>query len=171
MGKIAIFKIILVFFVFSNVKAQEKMLEEKAIDYFCKNFEKINKEAIAFDVKFSGKTLGISSDAYDIAHCIGDINLLKDSIPISVFLDSLNNMNSKLKLKAKTIKYDCDLFKNKFFSKKIYSLSVFEAIEYKGAFYVELYLVNKRRSSWIFCVKFDKNKDEPSGFFIKYLSF
>jgi len=171
MGRIAIFKIVLVLIVFSNVNAQEKILEEKALEYFCNNIYHINKEIVSVGIKFSGKVKGISSDAYDIAHCIGDINLLKDSIPISVFLDSLNNTNSKLKLETKAINSDCDLFKKHSLSRKIYSLSIFQAIEYKGAYYVELYLVNRKRSSWIICVKFDKYNYEPSGFCIKYITF
>lgn len=43
------------------------------------------------------------------------------------------------------------------FNKRKYTLQVFNAIEYKGMHFVELYLVNKNLQTWVIGVKFNKD--------------
>jgi hypothetical protein len=171
MEKSRIFKIVLFVFIFSNVYAQDKPLEEKALEYFCNNIKQINKDIVDLKIKFSGKTQGLASDAFDIADCIGKISFIKDSIPNASFLDSINNINSNSSLKAHPLVSDCEFFRKRVLDNRSYKLSVFNAIEIYDNYYVELYLVNKKRSSWVFCIKFDKKNKEPIGYCLKYLAF
>jgi hypothetical protein len=166
-----IITIIMFFAVFLNAQAQDKVVEEKALEYFCKNVMQINKHIVDFDIKFSGKTQPKPCNIYILAHCIGEINLLKDSIPIKNYLDSIYKINCKSKLKVKKLYSHCSFFKKRSFAKRACTLYVFESIEYKGYFYVELYLFNKRGNSCIFCVKFDKDNKNVIGHYIKYITY
>jgi len=162
---------ILLLCFFINLNSQENILEERALVFFCENISQIKEGIIDYNIKFSGRIMGKSSDVFDIADCLGDISLIENNIPDIDGLDSLSTVNKKLIISSKHLKYDCGFLRKFCVNKKSYTLRVFEAIEYKNSYYVELYLVNKRRSSWVICIKLDMVKKEPIDYCIKYIAF
>lgn len=140
-------------------------LEQKAVDYFCNNVTEIKKGLIDYNIRFKGVTNGNPSRVYKIADCVGDIRLIKDSIPNKIELDSLENCYESKVYKKISIELpeECSfLKKNVFapFNKRIYTLQVFNAIRYKENHYVELYLANKNLNTWVICIAFNE-KGEP----------
>lgn len=139
-------------------------LEQKALLYFCQNVKDINKNLIDFNVRFNGKTTGKPSSLFNIADCLGDICLIKDSIPNKNELDSLSKANKHKTYPVVSIGYpiNCEFLKKHVFApfnKRIYTLYVFNAVKYNESYYVELFLKNKNRSTWVVCIKFDESKN------------
>ncbi|MDR2036495.1 MAG: hypothetical protein LBQ60_01080 [Bacteroidales bacterium] len=161
-------------FTFCHVVSGQnaEYLEQKAIDYFCilDLHMKISDDII----KFSGKTEGKFSRIYQVAHCIRDINLLKDSIPNQLELDSIDSVNkSKLTTVKRILLPENCIFiqrKSTSFKKAIYSLHVFNAIRYKEKYYVELLLKNKNNETWVICFGFNE-ENEPSDYCTSYVIF
>jgi hypothetical protein len=158
--------------LFSQVAKQTPTLEEKALIYFCNNIESINKNLNDYKIKFSGKTTGRASNVYDIADCIGSISLIRDSIPGENILDSLKDYHKRLNLEPKKVNFTCNALQKRIVhsKKQNYSLQIFHAIEYKGYYFVEIFLANKKNSNWIVGVKFDKVSLEPISYCAKYFT-
>lgn len=163
-------KLCLLVFVFVvialSTKAQSNLhLENKAVAYFCKNIKQINNRLIDYDIRFKGYTTGYPSRVYSIADCFEEISLIKDSIPNESELDSLKAVYDNFEKNRIFISQSSKctfLKKNVFapFNKRIYTLKVYNVIEYKDMFYVELYLSNKNFNTWIICVEFNQ-EGEP----------
>jgi hypothetical protein len=150
---------LLVFFALANIYGQKEILEEKALKYFCENINEIQEGITNYNLQFSGKTEGVAGSIFLIADCFGEISLIKNEIPNEAYLDSIYESNKKLSFVAKKVRYDCDFIKKHVFSKESYKLRIFETVEYKNAYYVEIYLIDNQKNAWIFCVKFDRNKE------------
>lgn len=133
-------------------------IEEKAVDYFCNhvliNEPQLNKLKIYFD----GVTNGKPSNVYDVAFCLGDINLFKDSIPNKIYLDSLEQEFSQRKMNVIKInnRYK-QLSKRSLFRRSGYRLSLYNAIKYNGIYCVEFFLTNKEWDTYTIIVILDKN--------------
>jgi hypothetical protein len=163
-NKYRLFAFIFICFLFSLCKAQERKidsLEFKAVQYFCNNWDKFEIDISKIYVVFNGYSSGYPSNIYDIAQCEKDINFLKNFIPNKAELDSLDKKYQSQSYKYSVIKYHCNFLNRggilKHFSKDTYRLFVKEHIEYKGFYFVELYLANKRNETVIIGIKFDKN--------------
>jgi hypothetical protein len=138
-------------------------LETKAIHYFCNNIAIIKEKVTTKPIRFSGYTLAKASNVYEIADCFGDIKLIKDSIPNKLELDSLKKVNDlvpqhKIKIKAKCSIFTKNIFSN--FDRDIFTLYVFNGIEYHGYYYVQLFLFNKNQGNWTFAIRFDRKTNE-----------
>ena len=163
------------FFLFGN-DLKPYLIEQKAVRYFCENVKDINKNLIDFNIRFNGKTLGGKpSSVFIIADCLGDISLMIDSIPHKNELDSISEYNKNKLHPTISIGYPekCDFLRKYVFApfnKWIYTLYVFNAIEYNGTYHVELYLVNKIRNSWSVVVVFDESNN-PVNHCISFLAF
>jgi len=145
-------------------KAQSNLkLENKAVTYFCEKINQINSKLIDYDIRFKGYTTGYPSRVYNIADCFEEISLIKDSIPNESKLDSLKAMHNNYEKNAISLQSKCTFLKKNIFApfnKRIYTLKVYNAIEYNEMFYVELYLSNKNYNTWIVCVEFNQ-EGEP----------
>jgi hypothetical protein len=144
-----------------------KNLENTALEYFCSHIEEINKGLVDYNIRFSGYTLPKYSRIYNLASCENDINLFKDSIPNKDYLDELEKYYTEREAKKIKINYECEYLKRSVFApfnKKVYTLHVFNAVEYKGKYYVEIYLVNKRMDTWTIGISLDKNSYKPLGY-------
>ncbi len=153
------FKLILLFFVIGSANAQVGMrnLEDKAVLYLCDSILKQDEQLSNIRINFKGCTNGKSSKIYDIADCIGDINLIKDSIPNRVYLDSLEREFTKKRYSKKRIANTCKKINySTFFRKSTYRMHLYHAIEYKNNYYVEIYLINKLHSTYTISIQFDK---------------
>lgn len=144
------------------LNAQElKGLEQKAVAYFCNNVTEIKQGLIDYNIRFKGVTTGKPSRVYKIADCVGDIQLIKDIIPNKIELDSLENYHESIEYEKISIELPekCSfLKKNVFapFNKRVYTLQVFNSINYKGRYYVELYLANRNLNTWVICIAFNE---------------
>jgi len=165
------FLLVFFFILLKNISFSQQIMsikfEEKAIDYFCNNIDSIIPNMDKSKIRFNGKTKGAPSSVFNIADCQGEINLLKDSMPNSYFLDSLYKVFStfnypKIKINKKCLKSNKFIFNN-----SIYTLNLFNSIEYKHNRYVELYLINKKLQSYIIIIKFDDHSDKVTNYFIK----
>lgn len=151
-------------------QAKPLTFEETAVQYFCDQILK-NDLLANVKVRFNGSTNGKKSKVYDVADCFGDINLLKDSIPNNSFLDSLDKFNFNYPKKNLKIKLKCREFKNHcILNKNAFRLNVYNAIEYKGNYCVEFFLVNRRLNTFTIVVNLDKNM-EPLSYCIKPLTY
>ncbi len=166
--------IILVCVLFSSFAYSQKGIsyEEKAVIYFCNNIKQIKKGLIDYSIRFKWQTTGYPSRLYKIADCVGDISLKQDSIPNKVKFDKLEKLISYRTFDVINITKveGCNFLKRHIFApfnKQIYTLHVFNAVEYKGIYFVELYLVNKNMQIWEFLVKFN-NRGEPVEHCISY---
>jgi len=160
---------LLVVFAIANVlitNAQANLsIENKAVTYFCSNINQINNKLIDYNIRFKERTTGKPSRVYDIADCFKEISLIKDSIPNESELDSLKAVHTTYEKDVISISrpLKCTFLKKVVFApfnKRIYTLKVNNAIEYKEMHYVELYLSNKNLNTWIVCVEFNQ-KGEP----------
>lgn len=167
-GKRKIFKqvylLIIIEILAFHANAQTKLnLEEKALAYFCDNITEIDSKLNDCNIRFTGRTTGKLSRVYNIAECLGEINLMKNEIPNELELDGLTAINCSAKRNAINLSRPskCSFLKKYIFApynKRIFSLSVFNAIEYHGNYYVELYLINKNLNEIIICIEFDQEK-------------
>lgn len=172
MDKSRFCKIVILLFASLFSYSQNSSLEQKAVDYLCNNIADIKRETNIEVIVFSRKTHGISSFAFDIANCFGEINYLKDSIPNQTELDSIDKANSMLTFKTKPLKCFCSDTRLNCEKKTKFILYVFESIKYKNANYVELYLKNKRsREVWIICLKFDETNTKIISRCLKYVHY
>ncbi len=158
----------------SYLKAQSNIngLENKAVKYFCEHISEINKDFIDTKIRFKGYTLEKYSRVYKIASCESDINLFKDSIPNKNYLDSLEQVYiikeaNKIKIEYLNKNLKRHIFAP--FNRKIYTMHVFNAIEYDNFYYVEIYLVNRGMATWSIGVKFDKESLDPVNQCYSYL--
>lgn len=139
-------------------------LEEKAVIYFCQNVHNIDRNLLDYKIRFNNYTTGKASNIFYIADCEEDISLIHNHIPNETYLDSIDVVNKSKKQERRKISYDCKFLKRMVvapFNKRIYRLYVYNAIEYKNRYFVELILRNKHTETWVICVKFDKENLEP----------
>ncbi len=125
-----------------------KNLESKALEYFFENRGKIDTDLINAKISNNMTTVGRPTRIFILANAIGEINLMKDSIPNKNYLDSLEkaygntpSLNSPISLTfTAPIRHHGNGIKLK--------LWVYNAIEYKKTKYVELlyYLIKKQAS-------------------------
>lgn len=145
-----------------HVNAQKGLkLEDKALSYFCNNISQVESKLIDYNIRFSGRTTGELSRVYNIAECLGEISLIKNDIPNELELDSLTAINTKVEKNVIALSKlpGCPFLKKRIFApfnKRIYSLNVFNAVEYHGKYYVEILLKNKNLNTWIICVEINK---------------
>lgn len=170
MGRSFVLISLIILFTVFKTSGQERMLEEKALRYFCDNINNIQKGLTVYNFQFSGKTEGVASDIFDIADCIGEISLIKNEIPNEAYYDSINKLNNQNRLPKKAIIIKCSFIKRITFRHYSYKLKVYNAITYDNAYYVEIFLVNKNRNSWVFCVKFNEDQ-EVEEHFLRFFSF
>lgn len=134
-------------------------LENKALDYFCAHIGNIKKDFTYTKVKFNGYTTGKASNIYEIANCVGDIKLIKDSIPNGKVLDSIKMNYAEKQYRKMKVNSDCLALHNNastLLEKDIYRLYLFHAIEYKGYYWVQIFLANKKQQSSTIAIRFDK---------------
>ena len=149
-----------------NSRAQSKIpqgLESKALNYFCNNISKIKKGIAENKIRFTSYTMGKPSNVYELADCRGDIKLIKDSIPNAALLDSLKKLNAGYQHQKIKIESSCPILKKRIcspFNKNIYTLHLFHALEYKGYYYVQIFLVNRNKQTWTLGVRFDKSTSD-----------
>ncbi len=174
--KILIKSLIILFFLISFgefLRSQERKRDEveyKAIEYFCNNIDSIIPSLEMSNIRFSGKTKAVPSSVFNIADCIGEINLLKDSIPNKVFIDSLDKILNTINYPEIKIGRKCFKSTNRIFdanNKSIYTLNLFNSIEYKGSTYVELFLINKKLRAYIVVLKFKDRTNNDISHFVK----
>src|SRR5690606_21430735 len=91
-------------------------LENKALDYFCNNISKIKPELARSNIKFTGYTFARASNVFEIANCLRDIKLIKDSIPNVELLDSLKELNAKRQFQEVKIEAKCSFLKKRIFA-------------------------------------------------------
>src|SRR5690606_28816999 len=116
----------------------------------CKNISTIKKGLAENKIRFTGYTIGKVSNVYELADCIGDIKLIKDSIPEVELLDSIKKLNAGYQLQKIKIEPSCPILKKRIcapFNKNVYTLHLFHALEYKGYYYVQIFLVNRNKQT------------------------
>lgn len=134
------------------------IIEEKAVNYFCDYVLKDVTQIRQFKIWFNGATNGKPSKIYDVANCLGDINLFKDSIPNKAYLDSLEQIYSQTKSRVIKITPMNKCFsKRSIFKKKGYRLYLYNPIGYKGNYCVEFFLANKEFNTYTIVVTLDTN--------------
>lgn len=151
-------------------ESKSEVVAYKAIEYFCNNIDIIIPGLEISNIRFNGKTKAAPSNVYYIADCIGEINLLKDSIPNKVYIDSLDRAfrainYPEIKIGKKCFKSTNRLFD--LFNKSVYTLNLFNSVEYKGSIYVELYLINKKQKAYIIILKFNDQTNNNIIHFVK----
>lgn len=168
------FLIVFLFFSFGDFllsqESESDEVEYKAIEYFCNNIDSIIPAMEISNIRFSGKTRAAPSNVFNIADCIGEINLLKDSIPNETFIDSLYRAFSTINYPEIKVGRMCFRSTNRFFgwfNKSIYTLNFFNSVEYKGITYVELYLINKKLRAYIVVLKFNGQPNNDITHFVK----
>lgn len=87
--------VLVLFTVVANAQQSDIDFEEKALSFFCDSIVKNDKEIKKMRIYFKGYLSDKPSSIFNIANSLGDIHLLKDSIPNRVYLDSLENSNKK----------------------------------------------------------------------------
>ncbi|HUX53332.1 MAG TPA: hypothetical protein VMV56_02840, partial [Williamwhitmania sp.] len=132
---------ILLLLIFENLTATSQpelpkglSLEKEAVIYFCQNLNSIDKGLTDYNIRFNNYTNGVKSRIFDVADCEGDINLIKNLIPNRSYLDSLDCDSRSEVEKRQKILVDCKFLKKTIFApfnKRIYTLYVFNAVEYK----------------------------------------
>ena len=141
----------------ANAQAPEN-LESKAVNYLLENMTSIDKNLEHVKIYYKKTTDGRPTKVFAVAHGVGDINLVKDSIPNKDYLNQLDDGNNNIPSSFQVKKLDIVNNKRNKKGKIKNELSVFNAIEYKGNMYVQLTLSNteSRRYETII-VKFDKD--------------
>ena len=143
-------------------------VESKAVNYFFDNLSLIDKNLENAKITFKKSTEGKPSDVYTVAYNIGDINLMKDSIPNKDYLDKLEKMYSNTSSLGDKIKLNVAPQNKKKGTALTFKLHVLNAIKYKDSTFVELFLTNKRMSNRITVViKFVQQN--PASFYVKSL--
>lgn len=146
--------------------------EEKAISYFCTDIIKEISVIENIDIVFKGYTNGHPAKVYDVADCLGDINLIKDSIPIRHILDDLEKKLSEMKFNKRKIDIPCDRFKKKVLLKKdVFYMTVYESIQYKGSNIVEIFLLNRKRQMYVIVIVEFDDANQVSNFCIRHIRY
>lgn len=146
-----------------------KSLEHIAYQFFC---SELNSKPIFKDrkIRFSGKTNSLSSRVYSIADGIGDISIIKDSIPNQNYLDSLD-------IYYKSIQHDIILLDNSFLQKgskrsSKYIMRVYHAISYQRINYVEITFHSKKEQEVITLIlRFNNDSSKIDKYYIKQLNY
>jgi hypothetical protein len=167
--------LLLLFYTFFGdfLLSQEKKSNEfeyKAIEFFCDNINSIIPGLEISNIRFSGKTKAAPSNVFNVADCIGEINLLKDSIPNKIFLDSLDQSFNTFNYPEIKTGRKCFISTNRLFdvfNKSVYTLNLFNNIEYKGNTYVELYLINEKLRVYIIVLKLNKHSSGDINYYVK----
>lgn len=147
------------------------IIEEKAVNYFCNYVLKDVTQISQSKIWFNGATNGKPSNIYDVANCLGDINLFKDSIPNKAYLDSLEQKYSQTKSNVIKIAHINECFsKRSIFKKKDYGLYLYNAIEYKGNYCIEFFLANKEFNTYTIVVTLDTNL-VPLNYCVKAITY
>ena len=117
--------------------------EIKAVDYF---YRSILKSDLSFNgVKIKESTLlNVPTRIYDLANSLGEINILKDSIPNTAYLDSIDNSNRIAQSLNSSIKIDLKHYKNVYPKGFKYDMFVYTKVVYNGIYYVEILLKSKK---------------------------
>lgn len=166
-GKSKIFKLLYLLVCIigttTHVNSQTN-LEAKALTYFCENINSIEQKLVDYNIRFSNQTTGKTSSVYNIANCLGDIDLLTNRIPNEAELDSLTAINDTKNAGIITIhpSPNCTFLKRHVFApfnKRVYRLKLYNAVAYHGKYYVEIFLTNKNLNTWIVCVEFNQAKE------------
>ena len=137
---------ILIVFLITNISYSQVNYEEKAISYFCNNTFKIIPELEKSKIVFLGLNTSYPK-VYEIADCFGDINILKDSIPDKLFLDSLSFELSQRKTVNKKINISCKKINRKIFRlfrKNIFDMWVYNSVQYKKNNVVEIFEIRPK---------------------------
>lgn len=145
-------------------------IEEKAVRYFCDQVLIKETRISQLKIQFDGATNGKPSKVYDVANCLKDINLFKDSIPNRVYLDSLEQKYSQTKSNIIKISTRCEQFYKRSLKRNDYRLYLYNAIEYNGNYCVEFFLANKKSSTYTIVVTLDKNL-VPFNYCIKAITY
>lgn len=146
-------------------------IEEKAVKYFCDQVLITETLINQFKIQFDGATNGIPSKVYDVANCLGHINLIKDSIPNKIYLDSLEQEFSQRERTVIRINAGCGQLSKRFlFKRSGYRLYLYNAIEYNGIYCVEFFLANRGNSTYTIIVTLDKNL-VPLSYCIKAIKY
>lgn len=149
----------------------EYKIEEIALKYFCENVLPNEPSINKLKIGFSGYTNGKPSQIYDVANCLRDIDLLKDSIPNENLLDSLESMYTKNQYNIIKVMPKCKrLSKISASSKFDYRLFLYNAIMYKNNYQVEIYLVSKTSNTITIIISLDKVMT-PINYCIKFISY
>lgn len=129
-----------------SVGYSQEDLESKAVEYFCKNVLKIDPSLKGMDIIYNLVVEARPSKVYDVADCMGDINLLKDSIPNAVYLDSLEQAYIANQYSRKYLRLSCSLFKKKrsIFKRDVFYMEVYSPIIYNDKKVIEIFLHNKK---------------------------
>ncbi|WP_353334311.1 hypothetical protein [Bacteroides sedimenti] len=171
--KLVYFIFLLCFFIM-NSSAQTYnagVVEESAVKYFCDNVLKKEARINQLKIQFNGATNGKPSNVYDVANCLEDINLLKDSIPNKEYLDSLERKYFQIKSNVIKISSKCERFsKRSLFKRNYYRLYLYNAIEYNEIYCVEFFLANKNYNTFTIIVFLDK-KFVPMSYCIKAITY
>ena len=137
----------------TSIGYSQTNFEEKAISYFCIDIIEQIPLLKDVDIVFKGHTNGRPARIYDVADCLGNINLIKDSIPNRKFLDNLENELSKIEFNKRKIDVTCNKFKkNVFLKRDFYYMIVYESIRYNEREVVEIFLLNKKRQMYVVVV-------------------
>lgn len=138
---------------------------EKAMSYFCSDVVVDISVLENIDIVFKGYTNGYPAKVYDVADCLGDVNLIKDSIPNRQILDDLEKELSEMKFNKRKIDVPCDRLKKKVFLKRdVFYMTVYESIQYKENNVVEIFLLNKKRQMYVVVVIEFDNSNQVSNF-------
>lgn len=146
-GKIQLLiRLLFIVVINASVGYSQTSFEEKAVSYFCIDIIEQIPLIKDVDIVFKGHTNGRPARIYDVADCLGDINLIKDSIPKRKFLDNLEKELSEMEFNKRKIDVTCSKFKKNLFLKRdFYSMIVYESIQYNERDIVEIFLLNKKR--------------------------
>ncbi len=108
------------------------LLEEKAFQLFCTNYELYKDSLMRVDVIFNGKITSELSRVYDVAHCFKEINLLTYLQGENPLIDSIFFLNSTKRLNTnKIISTKCErtrrtaLCKKKKYRMNVYSSNLY----------------------------------------------
>ncbi len=147
-------------------------LESEAVAFFDKNVSKIDRDIPNSKVIFPHITEEKNANVYELANIIGDIKLIKDSIPDKIYLDSLEFIYNNSAAVSKKILISKSIKKK--YSKSIngqtYRLFVFNAINYRNNEYVELLLIDiKTNLNVIIFIKFCNGL--PKDYFIQKMTY
>ncbi|GAB3931195.1 hypothetical protein [Mucilaginibacter myungsuensis] len=165
MPKIVITLVIIFTAILTGYTQPSLNYESEAVKYFSQKILGVDERLQGIMLTFPKTSMGKPTEVFHLADALGDIQALK---PLSDeqqrMIDSCENVNQALpkelvaipKIKAPAMRSVTDR----------YSMSVYNKILYKNAYYVEIYLLNKRhnKEKFIF-VKFDNGA--PVGFFLR----
>ena len=148
--------------------AQTKIdFEARAVEYFISKIVPHDRNFRNERLFIPKYTSGTPSNIYDIAYALGEINILKDSIPNKGNLDSSDKVNSNATALFKKTAIKGRRIINPF-KKGKYGIKIYNAISYNLKSYVEIILINSKfGEKEIICVQFKNGK--PAKFYKRSL--